>query len=125
MFYLSDEAILQRFAPVYESEGVTVTYRRYLGTERSAQGKNVDQFEEFSWKMLTGKRKKWSTNAVTKEVTCQEMLQSFIGRTNEMPDGVEPENLTRNDRILYLGQDMAISEIRIVKPFVRFAVEGG
>lgn len=129
----SDDDLLAVMAQVYERRGESVTYRRHTGTIREG-GVNVDQYEEFSIMVLTGQRKRYSTKssgadgssygALTRRVEVETLNRACIFRVTDLPDGVDFEALTQNDRAIYQGKEMAVINCSYSPPFIRFEVVG-
>lgn len=130
MFHLPREQILAKLAPVFASEGVTATYRRYTGTtkttDESGRTKNVDTFQSFEIVALVGKSKKWTTTA-TGPALIQTSNGTWIFREEDLTAaGITYAALNaKRDSINYGGQDYTLEDLRNVSPFVRATVKGG
>ena len=130
MFHLPDELVLQKLAPVYDSEGVMVTYKRFLGVDRTGD-EPVELWDDRPCLALTGRRKKFSTSA-TGDVVAQVMDQTFIMRAPELLDAnvdlglvaIEFQQLTENDKILFNGLTQGVKNHRYISPFIRLEARG-
>ncbi len=125
MFTLHREEQLQKMAPVFESQGVSVTYKRYVRTDR-VDGENVDIFDPedgFTIVALTGQRRKYSTNS-SGQVQVESLPRKFIFRVTELPDDVEMTDLTLNDKVVYLGKACDVKDLGFADPFISVTIEG-
>lgn len=125
MFTLHRDEQLQKMAPVFESQGVSATYKRYVRTDR-IDGENVDVFDPaagFPIVALTGQRRKYSTNS-TGQVQVETLPRTFIFRVTEIPTGIEMRDLTLNDKVVYLGKTCDIKDLRFADPFIHVTIEG-
>jgi|GEM_PF-4180409 len=120
------DTVIQALEPLFgdSSWSATVTYKRYTGTQRTEAGAVIDTWDEFQVLALTGKRRKYST-AATGDVQVQMLNRSFIFKAAELPSGVMPKDLTRNDKIVMEGQTLDIKDLRYVDTIVWCQIEGG
>lgn len=125
MFTLHREEQLQKMAPVFESQGVSGIYWRYVRTDR-VDGENIDIFDPedgFPVIALTGQRRKYSTNSAG-QVQVETLPRTFIFRVTELPDGIEMTDLTLNDKYSYLGKRCDIKDLGFADPFIHVTIEG-
>lgn len=117
--------ILAQLAPIYTDQGVAATYWHHTGTTRVG-GANTDNFTKFSVTVLGGKGGKKFKTRVTGEVEAQAREAAYHFRVSDLPAGIEPKDLTQNDRVEVGSQIYGIKNIRWVEGLaVRIAIEGG
>jgi len=100
-----------------------ITYKHYLGVTQVA-GENVDSWQQFTATALTGKGRKFTT--IEGEVRSSAGKRRFMIRESELPTGLDGADLTKNDKIVYAGDTLDVSDIKHIEGFVIWVeVEGG
>lgn len=111
--------ILNKLEPVYAQLGQAAVYKHYTDT---VDGEDV--YTEFSVTVLGGKPGKWST--VAGDVQFQEGKQIFHFREQDLPEGLDPKDLGKNDRVIINSQTLDIASARHIPGLVvKLEVEGG
>ncbi len=117
--------ILQKLGPVYTEQGISALYWHHTGTTR-AGGQNTDNWDKFSVTVLGGKGGKKFRTLVSGEVQAQAREAGYIFRVSDLPDDLEPKDLTQNDKIEVGSQVYGVKNIRWIEGLaVRVAIEGG